>query len=181
MSIEDEGYGEKFRIARDKANVPGILLLVVGVLNLLAAIWIVYYGMQIKNYSLEEFNKQLEKQLEQNPKQKKQFEDLQKQQGMTLEQLKDLTSNVMIGWGGVGLFTALLAIFGGWGLYSLRAYPVAFIGALVTAIPCISPAACCLLGEIAGLWALVALLNSDVSSMFGMMPPRPHDEWEAGA
>ena len=50
------------------------------------------------------------------------------------------------------------------GLKSHRHFAV-FV-AVLTAIPCISPASCCLLGEAMGIWALVVLLNQEIRAAF---------------
>ena len=70
---------------------------------------------------------------------------------------------------GVGVFwliLSLITIFGGVRMMSLRSYGLAVAGAVIAVIPCVSPSGCCLLGEIAGIWALIVLMNADVRAAF---------------
>jgi hypothetical protein len=170
MSMSDEGFSSKFELARAKTNVPGILLIIVGLLNAVAAAWMLFAAQQAQNARVEDIEREMEK----NPAQRQQLEQLKKQ-GYTMQQMVDIAVKGLTGFGSAGIVAALLTIIGGWQMRSLRAYPLAFIGSLLAAIPCISPGACCLLGEVAGLWGLVVLLNSDVSSMFGRAPPMDVD------
>jgi hypothetical protein len=49
-------------------------------------------------------------------------------------------------------------------MISLRNYGLAMTSAVLTVIPCVTP--CCLLGQAAGIWALVVLMNNDVRAAF---------------
>jgi hypothetical protein len=64
------------------------------------------------------------------------------------------------------LISALLAIIGGIRMLQLRSYGLVMIASLVTAVPCLSPSACCLLGEIVGLWAIVVLISPVTRAAF---------------
>jgi hypothetical protein len=66
----------------------------------------------------------------------------------------------------VAAIVALLVILGAARMLVLKSYGLSLFAAILTAIPCISPSACCLLGEGVGIWAVIVLLNPDVRSAF---------------
>ena len=43
---------------------------------------------------------------------------------------------------------------------------LAVMGSLVTMVPCVSPCACCLLGEVVGLWSIIVLISPPVRAAF---------------
>jgi hypothetical protein len=84
----------------------------------------------------------------------------------TPEELKMQTVAGSLGSGVVGALLALLTLIGGIRMRGLRSYGLAMVGAIIAMIPCLSPSACCILGEVAGIWAIAVLLNQDVKSAF---------------
>jgi hypothetical protein len=68
---------------------------------------------------------------------------------------------------GLGLLwtvLTLLALFGAFRMRALRSYGLAMTSAVITLIPC---ATCCpLLGQIAGIWAIIVLLSPAVKAAF---------------
>jgi hypothetical protein len=60
----------------------------------------------------------------------------------------------------------LLVILGGVRMLSLKSYGLAFLASVTAAVPCVSLIACCGVGEIVGIWALVVLLQPDVRAAF---------------
>ena len=142
---------------KGRVTAPAIFLIVVGVLNLLAGGNMVREGIPMKT----------------NPaavvaEAEKQWTDEQKDQmqklGWSPEGIIDVTANVCLWGGGLAVLVGILGIAGGARMLALRSYGLGVTGAILTAIPCVSP--CCLLGQIAGIWALIVLLNSDVRSAF---------------
>jgi hypothetical protein len=165
MSYEPEpdDIGRSDVLARSKVNVPGILLLVVGILTILAAAWTLVSAGIIMATPLDTFRVQ-QQQTQQMMKQM--FPTLPAQEGQTPEQLKTTT---MISYGVAGviwLVVGLLNVFGGLRMRSLRGYGLAIFASILALLPCISPTGCCLLGQIAGIWALVVLMNQDVKAAF---------------
>jgi hypothetical protein len=69
-----------------------------------------------------------------------------------------------LGLAAVWLLLTILALFGAIRMAGLKSYGLAVTSAVITLIPCITP--CCLLGQIAGIWALIVLMNADVKSLF---------------
>ena len=73
--------------------------------------------------------------------------------------------------GGAGVATSLLGmavsiflLFSALQMYRLKHYGLAFAGAIIVMVPCISP--CCCLGLPAGVWALVVLSRPEVKAAF---------------
>jgi hypothetical protein len=72
---------------------------------------------------------------------------------------------------------AILPILGGVMMRRLRGYPLAMTGAVLVAVPCLSPLGCCLMGEVIGIWCLVVLLAEDVRAAFVRSPDdRPEQQ-----
>jgi hypothetical protein len=66
--------------------------------------------------------------------------------------------------GVVWLLASVVALYGAFRMMALKSYGLAVTSAILTAIPCVTP--CCLLGQIAGIWAAVVLFNPAVRSAF---------------
>jgi hypothetical protein len=64
------------------------------------------------------------------------------------------------------LVPAGLALAGGVCMHQLRCWPLAMVGALASAAPCVSPLTCCGVGEVVGVWCVVALLRPEVREAF---------------
>jgi hypothetical protein len=153
---------------RGRVTLPAILLIVVGVLNLVATLLVGGSGLVNLSKSPAELQKQqieLYKQMFTDP-------DMQKQMLDQLEKQDPQTTYNEAVWGNVGaglfwLLIGLIVIFAGVRMMGLKSYSLAVFGSILAAIPCVScPGGCCLLGQIAGIWALIVLLNTDVRSAF---------------
>jgi hypothetical protein len=148
-----------------RTSPPAVGLIIVGILNVLGALASAGLGTVYKNMPAEEFERQMR---QQNPND---FAKMQ-QAGWTGRRVLDFCFYTGVGGGAVAAFFALLTVLGGIRMLALKSYGLAVTAAVVTAIPCISPSACCLLGEGIGIWALVVLLSPDVRSAF-QQPPGP--------
>jgi hypothetical protein len=155
MSYEPETYGPEPSAAADKTSVPGILLLITGVVNALGSLWYVVSGLNAL------LNPEAVRQ-GMNPEQVRQME----QAGMPPQTIVNAVIGVFLGLGGFGLLMAILTILAGVRMRSLRGYGLAVLCSIVALLPCISPSGCCLLGQVAGIWALVVLMNADVKAAF---------------
>jgi hypothetical protein len=156
FEIEDSGRAR--RMAAERTNLPGIFLIVVAILNLLAALGLVGLGFATLSLNPEEFEKALAQQAS--------TQNVTKDSGYSAEQLRDLYGRTYIGWGAIALLLALVTLFAGVCMRGLRLYGLAITGAIFAALPCISPMGCCLLGEAIGLWAILVLINPAVRSAF---------------
>jgi hypothetical protein len=143
---------------RERVKIPAVLVIVVGVLNLLGAAGLFLISLIYGSITPE----QLRQILAQQPEQRKQFESL----GVTPEEFLDMVSKGFGIGGCVVLLAAVLILAGGICMLALRSYPLAVIGAVLAALPFISCSGCCGLGEAAGIWALVVLVQADVRAAF---------------
>lgn len=134
--------------AREAVNVPSILLMVVGGLGVLMALW----GLVSSGSTA-----QVERMLETNP-------DLEQYRG-TIEALA----------GGAGrafnlipLLVSGLVIFGGVKMRNLESRGLAMAGAIAALVPCLGPGCCACLptGIAAGIYALVVLNKPEVKAAF---------------
>jgi len=157
--------------ARSRTNLPGIFLIICGVLNLLVGLFELGNAVFIAVQPAEELAKQQDSMTEMMekifPQAKEEIEKEKQKQAVAPEQLKTKSVVQSAIFTAILLVTSLLPLMAGIRMRSLRSYGLAVTGAIVTAIPCLSPASCtCGLGLIFGIWALVVLLNADVKAAF---------------
>jgi len=157
--------------AASRTNLPGIFLIICGVLNLLAALFELGNVAYIAVQPAEELAKQQDSMTEMMekifPQAKEEIEKEKQKQAVAPEQLKTKSIMQSAIFAAILFVTALLPLIGGIRMRALRSYGLAVTGAIVAAIPCLSPASCpCGLGLIFGIWALVVLLNADVKAAF---------------
>jgi hypothetical protein len=138
---------------------PAVALLLVGIINMLMSFGSIGIGVFYSRLPPEKMEEIMEKQ---NPEQYAQM----RQAGFTVDTIMKFYSYGGCGGGAIGLFVSLLTILGAIGMMRLRMHWLAVIVAVLTAIPCISPLACCLVGEGVGIWALVILLTPEVRAAF---------------
>jgi hypothetical protein len=146
--------------ARGRVTLPAIFLLIVSVLNLLAGLLLMAEGIFMKQGG-PDVEAQMQKQWEDmDPKQRDELE----KQGWSARDLLVVVANIFLGGGGLTAVVGVLTLFGSIRMLSLHSYGLAMFGAILTAIPFVTP--CCLIGQIAGIWAILILLNPDVRKAF---------------
>ena len=157
--------------ARRRVQLPAIFLIVLGVLNLLLALYWVTSTVWTTLTPARALAEQQQRVVEMADKMfpgygiKDTF--AQQMANRTPEQMK--TQAVVTGClaSAILLLTALLPLIGGVRMLKLRSFGLAVVSAIAVAIPCTSLSGClCLVGQIVGVWALVVLLNPDVRSAF---------------
>jgi hypothetical protein len=149
--------------AKSKVTVPGILLIVTAVFNLLLGAYWVFNGIILMNPPeavLQQMREQAEKQKKENPQG---WEQLEKS-GWTPEALFRVTAYVTFGLGIVSILSALIIALGGILMVQAKSYGLCVFASILAAVPCVSP--CCVPGMIAGIWGLVVLFNNDVKAVF---------------
>jgi hypothetical protein len=164
MSMGPEEYGDDLDRAAGKppserTTLPGIFLIVVGVLNIFAGAILALACFALASIPTEEFRKKLEKE---QPGQLKQLE----QQGVTVTQLQDIYR--YSGYAGlINIGAGLLTIVGGIMLWTRKAYALAIFGAILAAIPVVSLSSCpCIFGLGIGIWAMVVLSSAEGKAAF---------------
>jgi hypothetical protein len=151
------------RAAKEKVTLPAIFLIVVGALNLLAGLGLCGAGAAYTNVPAGVVEETLAQQ------QPKNWEELKKQ-GWTGQHFLNIYIYGGCGGGLVALAVSAITIAGGVRMLMLKSYGLAMTAAILTAIPCLSPLGCCLVGEGVGIWAIVVLLNDQVKAAFQRLP-----------
>jgi hypothetical protein len=167
MSYEPQDYDQNYGpagygaddAARAKTSVPGTLLILVGIFNLLGALGSFLGAAGFASLTAEQYEQMIK---QQPPENQKNLE----QSGIGPEQLRNIYVYGFGIGGVVSLVISLVTIFGGIQMRSLHAYSLCVLAAILTALPCTSAGGCCLLGEIVGIWALIVLLNGEVRAAF---------------
>jgi hypothetical protein len=145
-----------------RATLPAIFLIIVGVLNLLAAGFFglrSYQTSKLPEADLQSAFEQLQEM--------EQYREMFKQ--YKISNGEDFRVFVVKGGTIFALVTgipALLTLLGGVCMSVRTARWLAILGSVVAAVPCVSPSACCLLGMGVGIWALVVLFSADVKAAF---------------
>lgn len=156
---------------RQKVTIPAVLLLVSAILNLLFA---AYFVANLLLSPPPEVQREMMKKhpMFQSPEMIKALEDAEKQ-GWTPEKMAEVgqyTNSTLIA---TNVLIALLGILAGIRMLQLRSYGLAVLASLLTSIPLISGSSCCCIGEVAGVYALIVLLRTDVRDAFRSAPLTP--------
>ncbi len=165
--VSDAVPGES-RYAYQRVQAPGIALIVVGVLNLLVAlfqvvgtVWIIVQPADAARKQQQEMLGQFEKAF---PGISKAVQDQQQNKTPEEEKISSVISNLVLSV--LMMAIAILTMLAGFRMRSLRSYALSIVGAISAAIPCLSCGGCCGFGEIIGIWALIVLLNEQVKAAF---------------
>jgi hypothetical protein len=153
--------------ARERVKLPAVFLIVVGVLNLLVALF--YAGVTIF-IAVQPADKMHEMQIDtyetlgkSYPFAKEMAAAMRKQDPED-QKVKSVATNSITS--AVLLVAALVVIFGGMRMLQMRSYGMCILASIVTSIPCISPTCCCGVGAIVGVWSIIVLLDETVRGFF---------------
>lgn len=167
MSYEPEFPPPGLNPAAERVNAPGILLMVVAILNLVVAALLILRGLQLKDQTVEEFKQQIEQA-------RKVLPQLIPEWGQPgapdPADMKNQSTTLSFSLAGVIFVAALLTFFGGVRMRAFQSYGLAIAGSVLALLPCISPTACCGLGVAAGIWSLVVLASDQVRAAFRAPP-----------
>jgi hypothetical protein len=155
-------------MTRARVNVPGLLLIVVGVINLLLGGYLIVNGAFIAVSPLADiqFQEAIDQAQRQNP-------NAFGGAPPTVALMKGVAYAMCFGGGGVSVLVSVLLLLAGIRMRALQSYGLALTGSILAAIPCISCSSCFGLGEVAGIWALVVLIDPSVRMAFhaAALPP----------
>jgi hypothetical protein len=160
--------------ARERAMLPGVFLIVLGVLNalmLLLAAFNLVTLLMVSDEVLEEVNnKQVDQVLESLKKANAPPAWIElavwllpKADGATLKRQHYTSNGIQAVVTALG---SLLLILGGLRMTQLRSYALAMSAAIFAAIPCLSVPGCCCIGQVVGIWAFIVLLGTEVRAAF---------------
>jgi hypothetical protein len=145
--------------AATRTDVPGILLIVVGVLNILGMVLMFFLAVQ---FSLMP-EAVLEAEIQKNAQLRQMAASGQLPSAAELKKIYSTTFGL---GGGLSVVSSILILIAGIKMRQLRGYGLSIVGALVAAVPCVSCVGCCGIGQIAGIWALMILLSDEVRAAF---------------
>lgn len=154
--------------ARERVMLPGMFLIAVGALNSLVGLWCCFELVVALATPADRMHEAVMERTQAMgqmfPTLKKQLED--EMQNKTPDDIKRqaLTTNAALA--AFFLIPALLVVLGGVQMIRLRSFGLCIFASVVAAIPCLSPASCCALGLVAGIWSLMVLLMPEVRSSF---------------
>jgi hypothetical protein len=144
---------------RSRVQGPAIALIVVGVLNLFMAAGPGFYGLGAAKITPAQLEQEMQKS---NPKA---LEDA-KAQGWSVEDIRQMLVYGSFSWAGVDFLASFLVILGGMRMLFLKNYGLAILASVVAALPFVSCSGCCGLGAVAGIWAIIVLINPEVREAF---------------
>ena len=146
---------------KSQVRVPAIALIVSGILNLMFALYMMVNSVVTTVMPADKLKEQQTAIFDALPPAFRENADQK-----TAADMK--TQAMLINWPltVMALLASVLPIAGGIRMLSLKSYALSMCGAICAAVPCMSIVACCGLGEIAGIWAIIVLLNPDVKSAF---------------
>ena len=157
-------------LAPDAANtavrlaIPGAFLVFSGIVNLLVSALFLYAGIVLANSQPDEL---LSRMRQESPQQAEMIEGQLAQANMPWDRAVSIYQAGFLVAGILGIATGLLGIWGGFAMTCRQNHGLALAGALATAIPCITPMGCLMLGPIFGFWALIVLMREDSWRAFG--------------
>jgi len=148
MSYDPQQLDDQARAAQ-RTNIPGILLVIMGILNGLGAGYFVVNGVFVSS-SPEKVVPMMEK------------------MGFGPQQAGQMQAYGLfyIGLGIVGLICSVVTILGGIKMRNLEAHSLAVTAAVMSMLPCLSFPGCCGPGYLVGIWALIVLLDANVKAAF---------------
>ncbi len=144
---------------RQRLQMPAIGLIVVGVLNLF---WALYMGVNALVVTMMP----AQDMMKQNEAMYKAMGVDMSAQGKSPDEVKMQGIIISWPWALLSFVASILPLVGGLRMLSLRSHALAVCAAIAAMIPCISATACCGMGEVVGIWALVVLLNEQVKAAF---------------
>ena len=160
MSYEPDNYdpAPDPDAVRSRVSVPGIMLVINGVINVLFTLGLL--GMGVFAVAQPE-----EKIRESQEMTHKMFPNLPVED-QDPGQVRMTQMAEFFGGAAVAGLASIVMILGGIQMSRLRGYGLAVFASILALIPCVSCGGCFALGQVAGIWALMVLANPEVRSAF---------------
>lgn len=137
---------------REKVKLPAVFMMIGAILNTL-----ITAGTSFTYGYIFLFEQEFA--INTNPQQ---FEDLERQ-GISAEAFLTGYAYFMFGFGIIAILMGLVIFFAGYRMMKVKNWGLAMTGAVLSLIPC---QGCCLLGIPIGIFAIMALADSDVKLGF---------------
>ena len=151
-----DGRNEWFVEARRRVHTPGLMLQWFGIISLIIVVLrLLVVIVDIDMIAKPLYDLQVDANKNQPPQNKQNLPPYE-------EYAKSFSTQMLID-GLLGMVGSFFILFGGMKMTYLQSYGMSITGAIFAIVPC---NCCCCIGMIPGIWALVALLNSDVKLAF---------------
>ena len=144
--------------ALKRIGPPARLLLFLSVLNLVGVVYLMVRAIALKKQGPDANMRESWDEMQKKPGAQEMFP------GWTAGTFLTVTANTFLGYGAISGLVSVLTLAGARRMIELRSYGLAVTAAVLAAIPCMTP--CCLLGQVAGVWAFVILMQPDVRKAF---------------
>ena len=159
---ENEPVYDQFESAppTTRTTLPGIFLIVVGSLNLLAGGILSLVGYGASQMPTEQLRAELERQQPANLK-------AMEEAGWSVKNIQNLYLYGGLGGGCVNCAVGPFIILGGILMCTRRGYSLAVLAAILASLPVVSLSSCpCIFGLGIGIWALVVLFSAQGKAAF---------------
>lgn len=143
--------------------IAGAFLMFCGAMNLLAGLAAAFAAVVFASSEPEAILRVLEKR---EPEQVEALRAKLNKENATLGDLHRSYLNMGIYFAAGGLATGLAGLVGGRALQTGSHYGLAMAGAVVNALPCVSPCGCALIGPFFGVWCVLVLLQEETWQAF---------------
>ena len=155
---DDPLYDKAEIAARARVRTPARLLLFLSVLNLVTGIYVMVRAIALKKQGPDAESREQADKIVKNPDAGELFK------GWTTETFLTVAANGMLTCGGISGLVSVFTLAGARRMLELRSYGLAMSAAVLMAVPCLTP--CCLISQVAGVWAFVILVQPDVRKAF---------------
>ena len=160
--------GERVALARRKTALPGLLLIMSGLLCVLIELSMLGLMATKPTFFYEQMVGWVKNAIPPGAEQQKQLDELKKNEdALRIDKPVNMISTL------IGLVLNLLSITGGFAMRSGSGYGLALTGAITAIIPF---GGCCCVTMPVGIWALIVLLNRDVKEGFAARSQSTYDD-----
>lgn len=148
--------------AREKMELPGLMLLIVGVFNLLLSLFLLFGAIQSFRLSEEEMERRWEL-MSRVPGMNRVLEE---DSNLTVKTLRRRSQIISTVWAVLSVWAASMVLLAGIRMRAMRSFGLVVMGSFLAAVPFVSCTGCCGMGQLAGAWAIVVLLDPNVRLLF---------------
>lgn len=144
--------------------IAGAFLMFCGAMNLLTGLVAAFVAAVLASSDPEAMLTIMERR---EPEQTEALRVKLKKENATIDDLHRAYLNMATFFAVGGLTAGMVGILGGRALQTGGSYGLAMAGAVVNALPCISPCGCALIGPFFGVWCVLVLLQEETWQAFG--------------
>jgi len=159
-------------IARRKIEIPALILIGLGGINLIMGSVIMLRSVQISQIPIEDFERDYEEAKNITRKIMPEAAINLDNQDLTIKEIQKKTIWINAGYACFLLGGSYLMIMGGLKMRQFKSMDMVILGILYCAMPCISCAGSCGLGQIIAAWCLLVLFNPLVRQEFARVAER---------